>query len=396
MEWIETTGKTVADARELALDKLGVDESEAEFEVIEEPKSGLFGRTRGTARVRARVSPKAAPAKNERKRRPKKKEGAGSASSSENAAKGSESTGAGTSRQGGGGQSRGGSNKPTGQKSGSAKSADSGTKAVTKPTEESGSDNRTRNENKPKSERNDKRVNREPMDNDEQIQVVENFLAGLLGAFGLEGTLQSSVDDKDLVTNISGQNLGLLVTGARDTRSGAGTYRLALQREAEGSEYARVSIDVEGIRQERKASLERFVAEQSALVKDSGKTVVFEDMSSADRKQVHDLASAIDGVKSVSEGEDPSKGGTCSSGVVTLQANAQEDRWRPDWSPSAFWGPTRGQSHDLNWLNDGHSGLLPSPFPPTPPVSVSIRTDVFHVEQVPERSRFAWADPVCG
>ncbi|MEI2638852.1 MAG: Jag N-terminal domain-containing protein [Microthrixaceae bacterium] len=73
MEWIETTGKTVADARELALDKLGVDESEAEFEVIEEPKSGLFGRTRGTARVRARVSPKAAPAKNDRKRRPKKR-----------------------------------------------------------------------------------------------------------------------------------------------------------------------------------------------------------------------------------------------------------------------------------------------------------------------------------
>ena len=306
MEWIETTGKTVADARELALDKLGVDESEAEFEVIEEPKSGLFGRTRGTARVRARVSPKAAPAKNERKRRPKKKEGAGSTSGSETAAKGSESTGAGNSRQGGGGQSRGGSNKPTGQKSGSVKSADSGTKAVTKPTEESGSDNRTRNENKPKSERNDKRVNREPMDNDEQIQVVENFLAGLLGAFGLEGTLQSSVDDKDLVTNISGQNLGLLVGPRLGTLEAVQELaRLALQREAEGKEYARVSIDVEGIRQERKASLERFVAEQSALVKDSGKTVVFEDMSSADRKQVHDLASVIDGVKSVSEGEDP-------------------------------------------------------------------------------------------
>ncbi len=57
MEWVETTGRTVEEAKELALDQLGVDASEAEFELIEEPKSGLFGRTRGTARVRARVVP---------------------------------------------------------------------------------------------------------------------------------------------------------------------------------------------------------------------------------------------------------------------------------------------------------------------------------------------------
>ena len=46
MEWVETTGRTVADAKEAALDQLGVDESDAEFEVLEEPRSGLFGRVR--------------------------------------------------------------------------------------------------------------------------------------------------------------------------------------------------------------------------------------------------------------------------------------------------------------------------------------------------------------
>ncbi|MHB1140113.1 MAG: Jag N-terminal domain-containing protein, partial [Microthrixaceae bacterium] len=44
MEWVETTGKTVDEAKELALDQLGVDEHEAEFELLEEPKTGLFGR----------------------------------------------------------------------------------------------------------------------------------------------------------------------------------------------------------------------------------------------------------------------------------------------------------------------------------------------------------------
>ena len=51
MEWVETTAKSVEEAKELALDQLGVLEDDAEFEVVEEPKAGLFGRTRGTARI---------------------------------------------------------------------------------------------------------------------------------------------------------------------------------------------------------------------------------------------------------------------------------------------------------------------------------------------------------
>ena len=69
MQWVETTGRTIEDAKEAALDQLGIDESEAEFEVIEEPKTGLFGRPRGEARIRARVVPKAPRPKQERRPR---------------------------------------------------------------------------------------------------------------------------------------------------------------------------------------------------------------------------------------------------------------------------------------------------------------------------------------
>src|SRR5690606_522826 len=57
MEWVETTGETVDEAKDLALDQLGVDEHDAEFEILEEPRTGLFGRRKGEARVRARVRP---------------------------------------------------------------------------------------------------------------------------------------------------------------------------------------------------------------------------------------------------------------------------------------------------------------------------------------------------
>ena len=55
MEWVEVTGRTVEEAKDRALDRLGVDERDAEFEVIEEPRAGFFGRLKGEARVRARV-----------------------------------------------------------------------------------------------------------------------------------------------------------------------------------------------------------------------------------------------------------------------------------------------------------------------------------------------------
>ena len=69
MEWVETVAKTLAEAREMALDRLGVGEDDAEFEMLEEPKPGLFGRVRGEARVRARVRPTAVRPKQDRRSR---------------------------------------------------------------------------------------------------------------------------------------------------------------------------------------------------------------------------------------------------------------------------------------------------------------------------------------
>src|SRR5665213_3365602 len=57
MDWVETTGKSIEEATDRALAHLGVHRDDAEVEVLEEPKAGLFGRVRGEARVRARVRP---------------------------------------------------------------------------------------------------------------------------------------------------------------------------------------------------------------------------------------------------------------------------------------------------------------------------------------------------
>ncbi len=75
MEWVETTGRTIEEARDAALDMLGVDESDAEFVTLSEPRPGLFGRLRGEARIRARVMPTTPPPKRNRSRRPVQRRG---------------------------------------------------------------------------------------------------------------------------------------------------------------------------------------------------------------------------------------------------------------------------------------------------------------------------------
>ena len=70
VEWVEVAGKTVDEATDRALDQLGVALSDAEVIVVSEPKTGLFGRMRVEARVRARVRPVGARPRRERSRRP--------------------------------------------------------------------------------------------------------------------------------------------------------------------------------------------------------------------------------------------------------------------------------------------------------------------------------------
>src|ERR1700738_101064 len=77
MEWVETTGRTVEEAKDAALDQLGVDEQDAEFEIVEEPRFGLFGRLRSEARVRARVRPTKPRPKEERRDRRGRRRGPG-------------------------------------------------------------------------------------------------------------------------------------------------------------------------------------------------------------------------------------------------------------------------------------------------------------------------------
>ena len=250
MEWVETTGNSLEEAKEAALDQLGVAEDDAEFEVVEEPKQGLFGRTRGEARVRARVKPSTPRGKTER--RPRREKGA----------------------------EKGGERR----------------------------EQRPRNNN-----RSSDRPAREPREPREKVEVdpavvgqaATDFLAGLVKAFGTTGDVTVNREDGEIEVRVEGTELGLMVgPGGATLLAIQDLTRVASQRRL-GDQDSRLRIDIAGYRERRREALSRFATKVADEVKETGSARMLEPMSSADRKIVHDTLVEYEGVSTRSEGEDP-------------------------------------------------------------------------------------------
>ncbi len=267
MEWIETTARTVEEALDQALDKLGVDEDEVEFEVIEEPKAGLFGRVRGQARLRARVEPRAPRAKTERRERRRPK------------SKGSDKSGAAVAADAGSDKSSTGDN------------GDSRPSRRDRPRSGQGRPNRDAPSDLP------------DLDDAAVTERSESFLVGLVQAFGCDANVESSVSDNTLELNVDGQ-LGLLVgPKARTMDAVQELTRTVVQRA--GNSDLRIRVDVGNYRQVRREALEDYAAAALERFQETGEEVALEVMPPADRKVVHDALSDAPGITTRSDGREP-------------------------------------------------------------------------------------------
>ena len=336
MEWVETTGRTVEQAKDAALDQLGVDEQEAEFELLEEPRTGLFGRTRGEARVRARVKPRQPRAKTERGSRRRRQGNEGNRSSR-------------GGRKGRGGNDKGAKNgadtsgappKPPAGKSadredapvpapaaaaaGAPQATGEGEAGEPRPPRSRGSRGRGGRGGRDRAPRDDANEERRPdratttattkeqamtedVTVDEQAEIIEGFLDGLVEAFGVEAEIRKEkVDDETIELDRVGDDLGLLIgPKGRTLWAIQELSRTVVQRQASGTHHGRVRVDVGGYRQRRKEALERFTRQLAAEVQESGVARSLEPMGAADRKIVHDTVNEMDGIATTSEGEEP-------------------------------------------------------------------------------------------
>jgi spoIIIJ-associated protein len=297
VQWVETTGRTIEDAKEAALEQLGIDDSEAEFEVLEEPKTGLFGRPRGEARIRARVVPKAPRPKQERRPR-KGRSGSSGGRAGSSGASSTATTDAGASDD----------DRP----------AEPAAATESTPARSNGGGTRNRRGGRgrgeggarpPKDHQEGNQMTDEEVPVGEQADIITEFLEGLLAALGAEGTIKrTEVDEETIELSVEGDDLGLLIGPKGQTLTAVHELsRTVLQRRATGRHVGRVRIDIGGYRQRRQEALARFVQQQAEAVLAEGAARALEPMNSADRKVVHDTVNEIEGVATISEGADPDR-----------------------------------------------------------------------------------------
>lgn len=277
MEWVETTARTIEEAKDHLLDKLGVDESDTEFEILEEPKPGLFGRTKGQARVRARVRPKTPPSRDDRRRRPAKnkdRDDSGSARST-----------------------------PVEKADAKTPAPERAPREDKAPASERGTNGsgtngkgRSREDNGPR------------LASDIAATEAEAFLEGVLSTFGATATISITVDDDgDLSAEVAGDGLGRLIGPRGGVISAIEELtRTRLQHVASGGSTPRFRLDIGGYRSSRRPNLEILVDEVIEKVRSSGEPHVLDVVLAGERKLVHDrVAETASDLRTHSEGEDP-------------------------------------------------------------------------------------------
>lgn len=301
MEWVETTGRSVEEALELALDQLGVLEEEVEFEVLVEPKAGLFGRFGGTeARLRARVKPVSREKPGDRRRgRKPRKSGSGSGSGDGASTRPARGTGAPATSRESADPLAGGDEAARPRRRRGGRSRSGGGAPENRPTANGRASKRPADEG-------DKKMSDEPeISVEEQTKAAEEFTRGLVEAFGLDAVVAGAVDDEILLVEVNGDNLGLLV-GPRGATLHAieELVRTVVQRRT-GGHGMRIHVDVAGYRAKRREALAAFTRELVEKVLESGREQVLDPMPPPDRKVVHDTVGEFDGVETASEGEEP-------------------------------------------------------------------------------------------
>jgi spoIIIJ-associated protein len=274
MEWVEITGRTVEEAKDAALDQLGVDTVDAEFEILEEPSRGLFGKTKGQARVRARIAPTRPRPKVERRDRRKKSSGTGG--------------------------SRNKAQRPDEPATDAAPAA---------PVSNGKRPNRRSSGPKAEPTEKENTTVTETVDVDlaEHSRIVTEFLDGLVDSFDLEGRVEAvSIDEETTEVRVEGRDLGILVGPKGNTLAAIQELsRTVIHRKVSGTAAGRVRLDVAGYRQRRREALEQFTRGVAEEVRSSGVQKALEPMGSADRKVVHDAVNEIEGVSTISEGDEP-------------------------------------------------------------------------------------------
>lgn len=250
----EFTAKTLDEAKAMAAAEFGVAAEEIDFDILEQPRKGLFG-MKGVARVMASYEAPEAPAASE----------TAAVSEVSEAAEHSE------------------------------------------PAEETHAEEPAPASFEDEGEKED--IPELPEDFDiegsAKVQAAKKYLTDVLHALGLENFQINAVRrDGNVVLDITGDKLGVVI-GRRGETLDSLQYLTILASNRTEESYCRISIDCNGYRDKRRETLESLAKRTSAKVIKQGRKIALEPMNPYERRIIHSCVAEIEGVSSHSTGVEP-------------------------------------------------------------------------------------------
>lgn len=134
------------------------------------------------------------------------------------------------------------------------------------------------------------------------------FLAETVRLMGIEGELSAYADDEALMIRINGGSKGVLI-GYRGETLDALQYitSLVTNKNRRESGYRRVTVDTEGYRKKREATLTGLARKIASQVRASGRAKALEPMNPYERRILHSALQNNPHVSTHSEGEEPNR-----------------------------------------------------------------------------------------
>lgn len=136
------------------------------------------------------------------------------------------------------------------------------------------------------------------------IEETEKFLKDITRQMGLEVNIVTTVNNDHVTFEFKGEKIALLI-GKRGQTLNALQYLVQLVINKNSDQYYRVTLDAEGYRNRRKATLESLAMRMADKAVRLNKKISLEPMPAFERKIIHNALQHRDDVSTYSDGNEP-------------------------------------------------------------------------------------------
>ena len=189
----------------------------------------------------------------------------------------------------------------------------------------------------------------------EKGEAAAAYVREVLAAFGFpEAKVTVGQKEGMIALQLEGENLGAVV-GRRGDNLDAMQYLASLVANRADGGYCRVVLDVDDYRSKREASLQAYARKMASQAVRSGRSTTLEPMNPYERRIVHSAVQTVEGATSKSIGSEPNR-----RVVISAIAGAKPQQDRTERPPRTEHGdhPHGGQGGRRD-SHDGHGDRGP-------------------------------------